>query len=163
MGRWARGRGPFRARRGARRGKMVDGTVTQREERAMTDDQWGLLVSAVVLAVAALVTRLVTRAAAAGRLRPNQIAGMRTTATLSSPEAWRAGNLAAVGWTGGTSTVCLILALAAAVLGMAGVDVVWGMGFLGAGAAVLLCGAIGGAVAAHRAAKDVRAGQRRTA
>lgn len=122
----------------------------------MTDDQWGLLVGAAVLAVAALVTRLVTRRAAEGRLRPNHVAGMRTTATLSSPEAWRAGHVAAVGWTGGTSTVCLILALAAAVLAVAGVDVVWGVGFLTAGAAVLLGGAIGGAVAAHRAAKDVR-------
>jgi uncharacterized membrane protein len=52
-------------------------------------------VAALQCAGGALVA-LVTRRAADGRLRRNQVAGIRTAATLRSDAAWRAGHAAAV-------------------------------------------------------------------
>lgn len=122
----------------------------------MTDDQWGLIVGAVVLLGAALAVRYVCRAAAGGTLRPNHIAGMRTTATLSSPEAWQAGHRAALGWTDRTAIACVVVLVLAVVLGITRDDVGWGLGLLTGAAGVLLIGTVGGGVTAHRAAARVR-------
>lgn len=54
-----------------------------------------VLLLAVVNVFVASIVAGTTRAAAQGRLGPNRFAGIRTTATLSSPTAWSAGHQAA--------------------------------------------------------------------
>ncbi len=125
----------------------------------MTDDQWGLIAAAVVLVAGAVLARQVTRAAARGSLRPNHVAGMRTSATMSSPEAWQAGHRAALPWTDTAAAGCLVLAVAAVLLMVADVGLGWSLGVVTVGAVLLLVGALGGGLVAHRVAKRVRAGR----
>lgn len=114
------------------------------------------LVGAVVLAAAAVVTLVVVRAAASGRLRPNHIAGMRTSATLSSPEAWQSGHVAARPWSDAAAVAAIVPAAAGAVAAIAG-SAAWASGLVLAGALLLLAGVAAGGVVAHRVARDVRA------
>lgn len=115
----------------------------------------GPVVVACVFVLGALLVRYIGRAAARGTLGPNQVAGMRTSATMSSPEAWRAGHRAAQGWTDVATVVGIVVAVVGGVLGVAGSDG-WAAGLILAAALVLLAGTIGGGVVAHRAAKAVR-------
>lgn len=124
----------------------------------MDDDLTGLVLvlPAALLAVGALVVRWAVRAAVDGRLPPNHVAGMRTSATMASPEAWQAGHRAARPWTDGSAAVALVLAGAAVVLGVADAGTAWTAGAILAGAGALLVGAVGGGVAAHRVASRMR-------
>ena len=116
----------------------------------------GLFAGAVVLAAGAVVTWVVGRRAARGTLGPNHVAGLRTPATMSSPEAWRIGHAAAERWLMAVSAGALVLAVvggAADVVGQRG----WASGALLGGAGVLLVGVCAGGVVAHRAARPVPA------
>jgi hypothetical protein len=64
------------------------------------------LLLAVLLIVAAVVLWVVATRAANGSLGPNRWAGLRTRATMASPEAWVAANRAAQA---GTQTAAVIL------------------------------------------------------
>lgn len=123
----------------------------------MGGDVVGLVLVTVLFVAAALLVQLVMRRAARGTLGPNHVAGMRTTATMSSPEAWRAAHEAAKGWTDVSTVVGIVLAVAGAVtagLGATG----WAAGLILAASLVLLAGAIGGGVKGHRVARSVRDG-----
>ncbi len=115
----------------------------------------GLVVVAGIFVAAALLVRHLSRAAARGTLGPNHVAGMRTTATMSSPEAWRAGHAAAVVWTDVSTVAGIVLAVVGGALAVAG-STGWAAGLILAASLVLLAGAIGGGVVAHRTAKAVR-------
>jgi uncharacterized membrane protein len=115
----------------------------------------GFVVVVVVLVGATVAVREVTRAAARGTLRPNQLAGMRTPATLASPEAWQAAHRAAQPVTDRTASatlVAVVAAVAAAVVGDPG----WAFGLVLVSTLVLLAGTIAGGVVAHREALGVR-------
>jgi uncharacterized membrane protein len=114
----------------------------------------GFVVVVVVLVGATVAVREVTRAAR-GTLRPNQLAGMRTPATLASPEAWQAAHRAAQPVTDRTASatlVAVVAAVAAAVVGDPG----WAFGLVLVSTLVLLAGTIAGGVVAHREALGVR-------
>ena len=69
----------------------------------MDEELIGRIVLAVVMAATGVLLIWQARAAAAGKLRRNQIAGIRTAATLSSDEAWlaahqRAKNVCVLAW-----------------------------------------------------------------
>lgn len=122
----------------------------------MTADDVGLLVGAMLLVVGSFVVRGVVVAAAEGRLRSNALAGMRTTATRSSEEAWRAGHAAGRRAAEVTAVVSAVPAVAAGVLAVVGgfTDVVGGLVLAGAG--VLLAGVVASGVRADRAAREVQ-------
>lgn len=81
----------------------------------MTTDQIAILFCLALLIAAAFGTTAIARAGADGRLSPNGAVGLRTGATRSSPQAWRAAHAAAItslrygAW--GTLTLGLIAAV----------------------------------------------------
>ena len=132
------------------------------------EDQGVLLAGAALLVVGSVAVRAVGRAAADSRLGPNRGAGFRTRATLSSPEAWRAGHHAGRPVTDLAGLVGAVLAVADvgrfAIATVAAVVILVGgppglvlAAFL-ASAAALLTGALVGGVRAHQAARAVREG-----
>ena len=125
----------------------------------MTEELVAVLVVALVMGGAALLVRAVGRAAARGRLGPNQVGGMRTPATMASPEAWRAAHQAALPWSERTAMACLLLTAVAVAVAVAGYPD-WGFGLVLAAALVMLAGTVYGAVVGHRVAKQVRDGGR---
>lgn len=70
---------------------------------------------AVLLIVAAVVLWVVAARAAHGSLGPNRWAGLRTRATMTSPEAWVAANRAA---RAGTQTAAVILGVTGVAVGV---------------------------------------------
>ena len=59
---------------------------------------WGAAIGlAVVLTAAGILVIVIGRQAASGRLKRNYLAGIRTTGTLASDEAWSTGHRAAGG------------------------------------------------------------------
>jgi hypothetical protein len=72
------------------------------------------LLMAVLLIVAAIVLWVVAARAANGSLGPNRWAGLRTRATMASPEAWVAANRAAQT---GTQTAAVILGVTGVAVG----------------------------------------------
>lgn len=121
----------------------------------MNEDQGGALLAGALLALASVGVWRVVVGAAAGRIRNNGALGLRTPATMSSEEAWEAGHRAALPV---VKPLCIgagIAAVAGAILGSwapAGIVLV----LIAAG--LLVAGAVGGGVAAHRAARSVSAG-----
>ena len=73
------------------------------------------LLMAVLLIVAAIVLWVVAARAANGSLGPNRWAGLRTRATMASPEAWVAANRAA---RAGTQTAAVILGVTGVAVGV---------------------------------------------
>ncbi|MGV1009870.1 MAG: SdpI family protein [Dermatophilaceae bacterium] len=73
----------------------------------------GLIVADLVIAAAVAGT---TKAAMMGRLKPNALAGIRTSATRSSPQAWVAAHRAAWPWAVGIGVVGVLGAVSASVL-----------------------------------------------
>jgi len=105
---------------------------------------------ALVLVGAGVVVAAVTRRAADGRLPRNVVAGLRTTATLRSDEAWRAGHAAARSASDAAGAVFALSGVGALLLRSAP-----------AFAAVVLGGTLGvlvlSVVAARRAGRAARA------
>lgn len=126
----------------------------------MTADDVGMLVGPAVLVAGALVVRRIVVAAAEGRLRPNQLAGLRTTATLSSEEAWRAGHAAGRRVTGQAALGSALLAGVAGVLAVVDGASDVGVGLVLTSAGVLLAGVVTSGVQAHRAAREVQRSRR---
>lgn len=61
----------------------------------MDEDLVARLVVSVVMLAAGVLLVWMARAAASGRLRRNQLAGIRTRSTMASDEAWRAAHVRA--------------------------------------------------------------------
>nr|WP_297423622.1 SdpI family protein [uncultured Actinotalea sp.] len=122
------------------------------------EDQGVLLAGAALLVVGSVAVRAVGRAAADSRLGPNRGAGFRTRATLSSPEAWRAGHHAGRPVTDLAGLVGAVLATVAAVVILVGGPPGLVLAAFLASAAALLTGALVGGVRAHQAARAVREG-----
>ena len=90
-----------------------------------------------------------------GRLRPNPLAGIRTSATMSSPSAWRAGHAAAAKWLGIGAVIalmCGVASLLAIASGSAGLAAV--LGALGLGTAIIVL--FPAVAAAQKAAREAR-------
>ena len=108
------------------------------------------VLAALVLVGAGLLVASVTRRAADGRLPRNVLAGLRTTATLRSDEAWRAGHAAARSASDAAGAVFALSGVGALLLRSAP-----------AFAAVVLGGTLGvlvlSVVAARRAGRAARA------
>jgi hypothetical protein len=96
-----------------------------------------------------LVHRL-TGAAASGRLRRNLWAGIRTSRTLASDEAWVTGHRSALPWTRRTAWACVGLGLVTVALALADLAAAAITVGLVAVAGVVL-GLLLGVRAAHRA------------
>lgn len=118
------------------------------------------VVSGLSLVLVGLLCWKVTERAADGRLALNALAGIRTTATLSSEAAWLAGHAAALPT---MKAVCLWSCVLGVVMAVWGVFlplesapvplvVLFGVGYLG-----LLLGLGRAAAQANRAAKAVQA------
>jgi len=108
----------------------------------------GQIIAVAAILLACGLAFLVTRAAAAGRLKRNHLAGIRVRSVMASDEAWRRGHAAAVRsmtWTAGVSAVLSLASLFA-------LGTPWFAVPLLAGVLVLLTGAGWGGVKAHRAA-----------
>lgn len=80
----------------------------------MDEDFWGRAVLVVVMVGTGWLLIWMARAAADGRLRRNQWAGIRIPSTMASDEAWLAGHRAAEAptrWAGWVAIVSGLLAL----------------------------------------------------
>ncbi len=82
-------------------------------------DPSGGLSFGIGLVLTGVVVQLVGRGAASGSIERNSVTGIRTKATQSSDDAWRAGHVAAAPWlsasaviAGGSGVVTLMLAIA---------------------------------------------------
>lgn len=118
----------------------------------MSEDQAGALVSGVLLAAATLGVWWVVAAGADGRLGVNHWMGMRTSATMSSQDAWQAGHRAALPIVKPSCLAAAVVAGAGAVLGF---RPPLGVVLMLVAAGLMLVGTIAGGVAAHRAARSV--------
>ena len=105
---------------------------------------WGALLIGGALIAGSILVAVVNNRAVQGRLGPNHVAGMRTKATMSSPEAWQAAHKAAKPWVqfgtmaGFVSGVAVIAlsSSATALLAVLAVGVVLSFGAVVAGAVV---------------------------
>ncbi|WP_180357686.1 SdpI family protein [Streptomyces sp. NP160] len=104
-----------------------------------------VLVGAVLLAAGGLVPYVVARAAAGG-LGRNRWVGVRTPATLSGDEPWRAGHAAARPWAAAAGGLLALAGLGAllvgATTGSAGVFATVVVGGAALAAVVLVAGAV---------------------
>ena len=105
---------------------------------------------ALVLVGAGLLVASVTRRAADGRLPRNDVAGLRTRATLRSDAAWRAGHAAARGASDAAGAALALTGLAAAAARDAG-----GLAAVVVGGSLVVLVLV--AVAAVRAGRAARA------
>ena len=117
----------------------------------ITDEVLALIAVDLLLAV---VIGGTTRAAAIGKLRLDRLAGIRTSATMASPEAWVAGHQAAWPISAGVSIFSAVSVGAALVLSVADYDAAARAAALAPIAAVILA-VIPVIVLAHRAATDI--------
>lgn len=107
---------------------------------------------AVVMLAAAIVVAVVTVRTADGRIGRNQIAGVRTTATLASDEAWHAAHRAA---RRPTLLGCAFSGVFALALVGCGDHAAAFLVLLAASVITLTAGVGYGAWVGHRAAQDV--------
>lgn len=108
-----------------------------------------IMVAAIVLTVG--LTWVVTKRGADGRLEPNPISGMRTRATMASPEAWQAGHVAALAVLRKVVPVTLVLLVVGVVLAVT--QPLIGFGVLAASQLMFLVAMWPTIRAANRAAK----------
>jgi uncharacterized membrane protein len=101
--------------------------------------------------ILALVCIVTTYCAAAGKLRRNQIAGIRLPATMASDAAWRAGHRAAIPFMWLTVPVAVVGSAVVATMKLGPLVAV----VVGLLPIVLIAIVIAAAVAAHKAARRV--------
>ncbi|UFU02053.1 SdpI family protein [Ruania suaedae] len=119
-------------------------------------DSAALSATGLLLVAAGVAIVVVARRAAQGRIGRNQIAGIRTAATLASDEAWLAAHRAGEplmrlgGW------LCALTGAVTAVLAWLELDNAWLLGaVLLGGTALVLVAVIGSAARGQRAARAV--------
>lgn len=86
----------------------------------MGEEQVGALVLGGTAALLGPLAHRLTGLAASGRLRRNLWAGLRTSRTLTSDEAWVAGHRSALPWTRRTAWASVALGLVTVALTLAG-------------------------------------------
>lgn len=121
--------------------------------------------TAVIMVGSGFLVRGIAARAADGRLAKNGLAGIRTKATMSSDEAWRAAHQAGEVLTKRGGSASVVFGLLAMIAGpaMALFDVgdpegyiIVGMVLIGVATVALLALVIAGAVSGQRAAVEVR-------
>lgn len=83
-------------------------------------DAAGAVLSVVTLGLVGLLVWFMVRQASLGRLAPNGLLGIRTRATMSSPESWTAGHTAALPWTARSVCAGLAVSLVGVILTVTG-------------------------------------------
>lgn len=126
-------------------------------------DAIGLIVGAVILAAGAVAMLWLADRSATGKLKPNGYAGVRTTQTLASDDAWyaaqraAAGSTAIGGWGALASSLIVIVLCILALTGVFDVPAVVAAAVtMGAGIVWLLVFMVRGASLGIRASADVR-------
>jgi hypothetical protein len=115
----------------------------------VSEDQVGALVLGAVACAVGPFVHWLTERAATGRLRRNYWAGLRTSRTLASDEAWVDGHRAALPWTRRTAGATVLLGAMTLCLAVPAPDAALVTGL--AAVALVVAGALLSVRGAHRA------------